>query len=216
LLERQGWLQRVHGGAAIARPLLPELPFSDRRHIHTREKQRLAQAALTFVHPGETILLDSSTSAYQLAVLLCSRPDLCRDLRVVTNSFAAASVLAPAPGVEVVLLGGVLRPETTSLVGPFVAQMLGQLHGHCAFLSAGGLSVARGLTDADIREVEVKQAMVQAAARVVALIDASKFGRESFLTFAPLAEVDDLITEGPLPADIEAHCHAHSVAITQV
>lgn len=212
LLEREGTVQRRHGGAEISGGYQAELSFADRRHLHAREKQRLAQAAAALVRDGDTILLDNSTSAYQLAHLLGDRTNL----RVVTNGFPIAAALAPCKGVEVILLGGVLRHETASLVGPFAPQMLASLHAHRAFVSAGGLSTARGLTDADIREVEVKRALVQAADELVALVDASKFGREAFLTFAPLADVDVLLTDGPLPPDLAEACRRLKVRVQTV
>ncbi len=198
LLERDGALQRSHGGAEIRAALQDELSFADRRHLHMHEKQKLARAAARLVRKGETILLDNSTSAYQLAQLLVDKTDL----RVVTNGFPVAASLAHCSGIEVVLLGGILRHDTASLVGPFAPQMLESLHADCAFVGAGGLSIARGLTDADVREVEVKRAMVHAADRLVALVDASKFGREAFLTFAALDDLDTLVTDGPIATEM--------------
>ena len=202
LLERSGSLQRRHGGAEMGGALQGELSFADRRHLHAHEKQKLAQAAARLVRKGDTILLDNSTSAWQLAQLLCDKSDL----RVVTNGFPIAAALAPCTGIEVVLLGGILRHETASLVGPFAPQMLASLHADCAFMGAGGLSVARGLTDADVREVEVKRAMVKAADQLVALVDASKFGREAFLTFAALDDLDTLVTDGPVGKEMCEKC----------
>ncbi len=209
LLERDGSLQRRHGGAEMRGAVQGELSFADRRHIHAHEKQKLALAAARLVRKGDTILLDNSTSAYQLAQLLCDKTDL----RVVTNGFPIAATLAPCAGIEVVLVGGILRRETASLVGPFAPQMLASLHADCAFLGAGGLSEARGLTDADVREVEVKRAMVRAADQLVALVDASKFGREAFLTFAALDDLDTLVTDGPVANEMMEKCAALKVRI---
>jgi DeoR/GlpR family transcriptional regulator of sugar metabolism len=200
-------VQRIHGGAESPRVVQPEQSFGERRHLHKREKALLAMAAAELVQPGQTILLDNSTSAFQLAQHLCER----QSLRIVTNSLPAASAVMHCKGLEVVILGGVLRSETSSVVGPFLEQMLANLHADWLFLSASGVSVERGLTDADIREVEAKRAMAGAARRVVALIDHSKFHRESFLTFARLDEVDILLTDGEPPPDILAACRASQV-----
>jgi DeoR family fructose operon transcriptional repressor len=211
-LEKQGWLQRVHGGAEALRTPQPEQSFAERRHLHAREKERLAEAAAHLVQPGQTLILDNSTSAYQLALQLCQTSDL----RIVTNSFPAASAVAGCRNIEVVVLGGVLRPETSSIVGPFLGQMLDHLHADWLFLGASGVSVARGLTDADIREVEAKRAMVHAARQVVALVDGSKFHAESFLTFATLGEVDILISDEQPPEDIAIACVREQVQVRVV
>lgn len=208
-LEQQGWLQRVHGGAEAPRAYQIEQSFSERRGVHAREKARLAIAAAGLVRTGDTVLLDSSTSAFQVAMQLCRTPGL----RIVTNSFPAAASISECRGLEVIILGGVLRAETSSVVGPFLPHMLNTLHADWLFLSASGVTVARGLTDADTREVEAKRAMVHAARKVVAIVDSSKFGRESFLTFAALDDLDILICDGVPPAEIASACAEHDVEL---
>ncbi len=207
LLEREGALERRHGGATVRSPFAAEHSFADRRHLHERQKKKLAQAALSFVHSGDTILLDNSTSAYQLAQLLTDKTNI----RVVTNGFPIAALLAPCREIEVVLLGGILRHETASLVGPFAPEMLKALHAAHAFMGAGGVSVARGLTDVDVREVEIKRAMVRSADHLIALVDASKFGVEAFLTFVDLDDLDVLVTDGPVPESIAAACEDNKI-----
>jgi DeoR/GlpR family transcriptional regulator of sugar metabolism len=214
LLEKQGWLERVHGGAEAAHPLQTERSFAERRQTHLREKQKIAEAAGRLVQPGQTILLDNSTSAHQLALWLREACGL-RDLRVITNSFPTASLLAACRDFEIMIVGGVVRPETLSIVGPFAPPMLDQIRADLLFLGASGLTAARGLTDADIREVEVKRAMLARAEQVVALVDSSKLGRESFLTVAPLVDLDILVTDGRIPEELDVELKAYDVRIVQ-
>lgn len=194
-LEEQGWVQRVHGGAELALRWRMEQSFADRQTEHLAEKQRLALTAATLVHAGDTVLLDSSTSAYQLALRLREF----RDLRVVTNNLQVALTLAANPDIEVVVPGGVVRGKTASVVGSQVAEMLSGLRADRGFFGASGLTLERGLTDADVREVEAKRAMVEAVDEVVALLDSSKFGQQAFLTFARLDQVHRIITDGDVP-----------------
>lgn len=214
LLERQGWLQRVHGGAEIAQSPLPEMSFGERRSLHAREKHRLALAARDLLADGDTILLDNSTSAYQLALLL--REGRPQPARVITNSFPAAAALATCAGIEVIILGGVVRGDTLSVVGAFMAQALGQMRADWLFMGAGGLSIERGLSDADIREVEAKQAMIRSARRVAALVDSSKLGRDSFLTVAPLSALAALLTDAVPPAPIAEAVSAQGIRLILV
>lgn len=209
ILADQGWVQRVHGGAELAPRVQIEQSFVARLGEHAGEKQRLAQAAAAQVQPGDTILLDSSTTVYQLALRLREMSDL----RVVTNNIQAAAALAMNPAIEVILLGGVVRDKTYSVVGPHVVEMLAGLHADKAFLSASGLTLERGLTDADTREVEVKRAMVKAAAQVIILLDASKFGQQAFQTFATLDAVHRLITDGSAPELIAAELTGRGIDI---
>lgn len=214
LLEKQGWLERVHGGAEAAHPLQVERSFAERRQTHLREKQRIAEAGARLVEPGQTLLLDNSTSAYMMALWLRDQGAL-QNLRFITNSLPTASLLAPCRECEVMVVGGVVRPETNSIVGPFSPQLLDQIHADVLFLGASGLTAARGLTDADVREVEVKRAMVAHAQRIVALVDWSKLGRESFLTVATIPELDILVTDGRVPDELEAELEANDVRVIQ-
>lgn len=214
LLEKQGWLERVHGGAEAARPFQTERSFAERRLAHPREKQRIAEASGRLVEPGQTLLLDNSTSTHRMALWLRDEGEL-HNLRIITNSLPTASLLAQCRNCEVMVVAGVVRPETHSIVGPFSPQLLDQIHADVLFLGASGLTAARGLTDADVREVEVKRAMVARAQQVVALVDWSKLGRESFLTVAAIAELDLLVTDGRVPDDLDAALTACGVRVIQ-
>ncbi len=177
VLAEQGWLQRVHGGAEITPDFQPERPFATRQHLHPSEKESIAVNAATLIRRGDTILLDSSTTAFYLAQALMERP---LDLQVVTNNLHAAVALKDARHLEVIILGGSIRGDTSSIVGALAADMLAGIHVDKGFFSASGLTVERGLTDADTREVEIKRAMVKSCKERVIMLDVSKFGQQSF------------------------------------
>jgi DeoR/GlpR family transcriptional regulator of sugar metabolism len=200
VLAAQGWLRRVHGGAEITPEFVPEQPFSDREHIHSSAKESIAAAAAAMIRPGDTILLDSSTTAFQLALELKKIP---WELRIVTSNLHAAMTLKDCPAFEVIILGGVIRGETSSVVGPMAGDILAGMYADKGFFSASGITVERGLTDADIREVEMKRTMVKASRETIVMLDASKFGQQSFLTFAALQDIDHVITEGNIPNEYE-------------
>jgi DeoR/GlpR family transcriptional regulator of sugar metabolism len=206
-LEEQGWVQRVHGGAELAPRWRLEQSFADRQTEHLAEKQRLARAGAALVHPGDSLMLDGSTTAFQLALQLREMSDL----RVVTNNLQVALALAVNPAIEVMVLGGIVRGNTASAVGSRVPEMLEDLHAGRGFFGASGLTAERGLTDADVREVEAKRAMVRAVDEVVALLDSSKFGQQAYLTFARLDQVHRIITDDGLPADYRAFCRERNI-----
>lgn len=211
-LEQQGWLTRVHGGAEIAPQLQGEQSFALRQTLHAEEKINIAQAAARLVQSGDTIILDSSTTAFQLALQLREATDL----RVMTNNLHVVALLSTCGGIEVVLLGGLVRNETASVVGPPAEEMLARFNADRGFFGAAGLTIERGLVDADLREAQVKQAMVKAAGQVNVLLDSSKFGQRAFATFASLAEVDHLFTDEYIPADYRQACQAAGISLTVV
>ncbi len=211
-LEQQGWINRVHGGAEIAPQLQGEQSFALRQTLHAEEKISIAQAAAKLIQSGDTIILDSSTTAFQLALQLKEATDL----RVMTNNLHVVAMLSTCPGIEVVLLGGLVRNETASVVGSPAEEMLARFSADRGFFGAAGLTVERGLVDADLREAQVKRAMVKAAGQVNVLLDSSKFGQRAFATFASLAEVDHLFTDEKIPPDYVAACQEAGISLTIV
>ena len=208
-LEEQGWVQRVHGGVELAPRWRAEQSFADRQTERIAEKRQLAKAAARLVRPGDTLVIDGSTTAFQLALHLREMSDL----RVVTNNLQVALALAANPGIEVMILGGIVRGKNASVVGSHVAEMLSGLHAVRGFFGASGLAAERGLTDADVREVEAKRAMVRAVDEVVALLDASKFGQQAFLTFARLDQVHHIITESDPSPEYRNLCRVNNIEL---
>src|SRR5262245_55634803 len=142
-LARQGLVARVRGGV---RPLArgqSELGFDLRLRLEVARKQAIATAAAGMVDDGEAVALDSSTTAYYLALELRRK----RELVVVTNGLLIAAALADAPGVTVLVTGGMLRLQAMSLVGDLGADVLRSTRINTGFLGARGLSLQRGLMD---------------------------------------------------------------------
>ena len=125
-------------------------------------------------------------------------------------------MLAENPGLEVVLIGGQIRGGVGSVVGVLAEEMLAKVHAARGFFGAAGLTLERGLTDADMREVQIKRAMIAAVDEVVVLLDASKFGRQALLSFGGLEEMDYLITDHGIPPEYVASCATHNVQLITV
>ena len=120
MLASEGKVQRVHGGAIAIRRAPPEPPVLQRSLQQAEEKQRIAALAADLVADGETIFLSSGTTVMEVAYLLRQR----QNLTVFTNSLLVISALADAPGVEVIVLGGVVRASESSLVGVLTLRAL--------------------------------------------------------------------------------------------
>ncbi|MBC3194780.1 DeoR/GlpR transcriptional regulator [Pseudonocardia sp. C8] len=201
VLERQGLVRRVHGGA-IPSDLLNFEPGVGQRDTQSgAEKERIAKAALAELGNAATVLIDAGTTTARLAHVLPRE----RDFTVVTNSLPIASSLAGRPNVRLRLLGGRVRGTTLATVDDWAVSLLAGLTVDVAFLGTNGYSVARGLTTPDPDEGATKRAMIRASRRAVVLADASKFGSDQFVRFGTLAAVDTLITDTGLdPAHVAA------------
>jgi DeoR/GlpR family transcriptional regulator of sugar metabolism len=211
-LEDEGLIERIHGGAAVTSRLQAEETHAERASRNLLEKQRIGKAAAALVRDGETILLDSSTTAFQMTPYLAEM----RGLRVITNQFHVARVLSAVPSIQVILLGGALRAETWSMVGPLAEDMLSRLHAGTGFFGAAGVSLERGFTDADPREVYIKRAMTEIVDSVIVLIDSNKFGRQALMQAIPLERASRVITTTDAPRDGVAGLLARGITVETV
>jgi DeoR family transcriptional regulator of aga operon len=211
-LARQGLVVRVRGGVRPLQRGQSELAFDLRLKIEAERKQAIARAAAALVEEGEAIALDSSTTAYYLALELRAK----RELVVVTNGLLIAAALAEAPGISVLVTGGMLRLPAMSLVGELGADVLRTTRINKGFLGARGLSLEHGLMDLDPEEVRIKQEMASACDRVYGILDGTKWHRSALLSFVSTDDLHGVVTDaGASEEEVEAW-RAHGVEVTVV
>ncbi|RYY47611.1 MAG: DeoR/GlpR transcriptional regulator [Actinomycetales bacterium] len=193
VLQRHGLARRVHGGA-VARSVaqVVELGLTDREAQHAPEKEAIAHAALAFLPDADGwAAFDAGTSTAALVDALPA--DAAFD--AVTHGTSIASSLARHEGVSLLLVGGRVRPTTAAAVGADTVAAYGRMRLDVAFLGTNGIALERGLTTPDVEEAAVKRALVAAARRVVVLADSSKIDTEYAMSFAPIDEIDVLVTD---------------------
>lgn len=209
VLEERGSARRTHGGAVLPSVAAPEHSFSQRVAAATAIKLRLADAAYATLHPGETIFLDSSSTAYFLARRIAETG---LAVRVLTNSGSVMQVLAAVDHeLELTIIGGIHRRLTGSFVGPSAVRMIREHFVDRLFLSVTGVSRTGVLTDADDLEAAVKRAMLDQAAESTLLLDATKLNTYGRQAIAPLARVSLVLTELDDP-----RLHADGVTVRTV
>jgi DeoR/GlpR family transcriptional regulator of sugar metabolism len=197
-LARRGLVARVRGGVRALERGQSELAFDVRLRLQADEKRAIARAAAELVVDGEAVALDSSTSAFFLALELRRK----RELVVVTNGLRIAAALADSPGVSVLVTGGMLRLQAMSLVGDVATDVLRSTRINKGFFGARGLSLERGLMDLNPEEVRLKREMAAACERVIGLFDGTKWQRSALLSFVPADRVDAIVTDTAAPASL--------------
>ena len=208
-LARQGLVARVRGGVRPLQRGQSELGFDFRLRLEVERKQAVARAAAVMVGDGEAIALDASTTAYYLALELRGK----RELVVVTNGILVAASLADAPGINVLVTGGMLRLSAMSLVGDLGADLLRATRINKGFLGARGLSIERGLMDLNPDEVRIKQEMADACEQVFGILDGTKWHRSALLTFVPVENLAGIITDSSAPVEEVQRWRAAGVEI---
>ena len=198
ILARRGLVARVRGGARALQRGHSEVAFDVRLRVEEDAKRAIARAAAAMVADGEAVALDSSTTAFYIALELREK----RELVVVTNGLRIASALADAPGVSVLVLGGVVRMAAMSVVGDFASSVLRSTRIGRGFFGARGISADGGLMDLNPDEVKIKREMADACERVVGVFDHTKWRRSALFTFVPTQRIEAIVTDAAAPADL--------------
>jgi DeoR/GlpR family transcriptional regulator of sugar metabolism len=189
-LEKEGHLVKTYGGAVSTEKVAFEFSFQKKLQRNADEKERIGHYAAGLVKDGEAIFLDNGTTTLQIAHNLKAR----RNIKVVTNSLCVVYELEPAEGIELILLGGIVRRGWNDLYGPITEKTIAALHVDKAFGGAEGISLKAGFTTADLRTARPVEIAIQSAEEVIVVADHTKIGRAAFARFATFEEVDMLIT----------------------
>ncbi|PJJ61919.1 DeoR/GlpR family DNA-binding transcription regulator [Compostimonas suwonensis] len=195
VLDESNAVHRVHGGAVVGnRSLAREPSFEESLEASAAEKQAIGAAAAALVRSGNSVILDVGTTAAAVARALVARTEL-TDVAIITNGLNIALELEQAiPRFTVLVTGGTLRPRQHSLVNPLAQTMLRDIHADLAFLGCNGVDAARGVTNVNLPETEVKRMMLAAATRGVVVADSSKLGEVHLGRIGGIEEFATLVT----------------------
>lgn len=196
MLEDEGVIERIHGGARLCQSVGSEVAFGVREQRNIEAKRAIADSAYALLRPGQTICLDAGTTIAQVARRLRVQPIR---LNVVTNGLSVAQELSGIPDIRVMLIGGDLRAENMSLVGPQAETMLGGIWFDQVFLGAGAIADDGSIYSQDNREAQLNALMLKRAGQRILLADASKFGLRATYQVAPLTTLDVILTDQTLP-----------------
>jgi DeoR/GlpR family transcriptional regulator of sugar metabolism len=189
-LESEGKLKRIHGGAM---PIISDrdpLPYQHRQMEQVDSKRSIARCAVQEIEEEDVLFFDGSTTAFQLAKLF---PDI--RCTVLTHSEPIFRELASRTNVELVSTGGVYDRRHASFTGPLAEQMFSSVHITKAILGCKGLDFKRGFSDASVRHMNLKRAVIQHADQVMVLADHTKMDSSSRYFFAGTEDVDVVITD---------------------
>lgn len=211
-LAARGLVVRTHGGAVPAGNPLGELALVLRRQQQVKEKSRIGQAGARLVADGEAIFLDSSSTSLAIAHHLKRH----RHLTVVTNGLEVARELLDAPAVKLVMVGGVLQRDTMSFTGARGLEEVDGFNLAQGFFGAHGISLEAGLTDVSPEEAAVKRPLVARCRQVIAVLDATKWGRIGVASFAALEQVLSIITDAGAPEALVGQVQARGIAVIRV
>ncbi len=215
-LARVAAIARSHGGALPIgqTTTTADTPLNIKETRWHAQKLRIGKAAAQLIQDGETIILDSGSTTVEIARQI--RQMKFESLTVITNALNIALELSGLPQVRVMMLGGLLRQTSYSLVGPDAEQTLARLSADRLFLGVDGLDPVVGVTTPDPLEAALNALMIRVSRETIAVLDASKLGQRSLSVITPVGKLHQVITDTSAPAEITDALRAAGVAVTLV
>lgn len=216
ILQERKLLIRVHGGAimvaANSEPDPEEQNFKYKQMVNIQEKRAIGRAAAAHIRNGDTIMVDSGTTALEIVKNL----DAFTDLTIITNSVHAMLEAVKYKRFKVILLGGNIRETSLSTVGALTESNLKLFYCDKLFLGVDSISVDAGLSTPSIEEASTNQVMISRAREVFAVFDSTKFNKRALAFIAMPEKINTVITDYRLPAAIKNQLKAMNINVETV
>ena len=210
LLERDGLIRRIYGGAQhISVPPIEAargIDFQQRSQQNLDLKKRIAELAAETVTDGETVFLDAGTTTLALARALVERTLSERPLtnvRIVTHAVNIANEFAGHLNFRIFAIGGEIFEETRASTGQFTLDTIRRFAYDRCFVGCMGFDVQNGMTNARMPEVDVKNAVIERSSWVCLVADSLKWGVNAFAPIAPLERCHCVVSDSGLPDEAQ-------------
>lgn len=190
ILEAQGLVRRGYGRVMPVESGAFETPLAVRPLRNPEEKQRIAAATVTKIGPAQILFIDEGYTTQ----LIAQRLPEDRGFTVVTAALPIATLLAPRPNIQVIMIGGRVRGNTLGTVDAWAVEMISRLNLDLAIMGSNAVTLEGGMTTPDPAVAAVKAAAVQSSARRIWMGAHHKFGARTFVRFAEVRDFELLIT----------------------
>lgn len=208
-LEAQNVLRKSRGAATALPSSTVESNDAYRRSQQRSEKAELASAAMAFVQPGQTVMLDDSTTLLPLLDQLGTKAPL----TVVSNSLSITNVLVDSEGVQLVLVGGEYRRWCNAFMGQMASDAISALRVDVLIMSTSAV-IGDACYHQQQDTVSIKRSMMNVASSKVLLVDHTKFERRAMFRLCPLDEFDHVVVDSKTPEDVVDEIRKLDVDVT--
>lgn len=176
-LESDGHLVRMSGGAVIAPKSNSSNSSGNNNHnLQYSEKKAIAISVAKFLNDGDTLFINSGSTTQIIAEELKIR----KNLNIVTNSLAVATILGDVPSFCVILLGGEINSQYGFTYGGDAQEQLNRYQADWAILSVDSICSQTGITTFHAEEAIIDRMMINCASKTIIAADHTKIGRSGF------------------------------------
>ena len=188
VLEKAEGIRRFYGGASLRKTEKEEGNIFSSEF--TLNKLAIAKYAATLVEDGDTIFINTSSTAAAMIPFIKARY-----VTIITNNARALGTEIPND-INLIFTGGEMRFPKEAMVGDFAVNNIRTVTAGKCFLGCNGINAKEGVTTAVMQEASINHLMLT---RVMGpryiLADKSKIGRKLNFIYGPMKEVTMLITD---------------------
>ena len=210
-LEEHNLAQRIHGGAILPKRINSEFLFTQKEESMKAEKIQIAAKAAALLNEGDTVFINSGTTTLQVARALKEKK-----LNIITNNPFVVAVDIDV-NVELVMLGGIIRKESFSVVGEPAMQTLLTISASKAIIGIDGICPERGLTSSNYLEASLNNRMItQTQEEVIVVADHTKIGRVSPYKSGSIEDISTLITTDMIDPELKRRFEEKGIRVVTV
>lgn len=191
VLEEKGLIFITRGGASLHNPYSIDRPIHEKATINSEQKNSIAREAVKLVKDTDSIIIGSGTTAFAMTNHLHPQ----NQLTVITPAIKVALELSGRNNLEVLQLGGIIRPNSSSVAGSYAEYMLDKISCGIIFLGVDGIDLEFGFSISNLTEANINQKMINTSQTVVILADSTKFGKRGIGKICEIEQVKYVITD---------------------
>ncbi|MGV3509209.1 MAG: DeoR/GlpR family DNA-binding transcription regulator [Sphingobacteriaceae bacterium] len=210
LLEDKNLLFRTHGGATLTNPYTIDRPVNEKEKLQSDEKAKIGIKGASLIEQNDSIVIASGTTVLALAKNIQPKSHL----TVITSAINVAQELLRHPEIEVLLLGGILRRSSSSVMGPYAEQILTDFFCSKLYLGVDGIDLEYGLTTTNALEAHLNRQMIAVSQRIIVLTDSTKFGKRGFGRICGIDEIHEIITDSGISQHVKEKLEALGIKVS--
>ncbi len=190
-LEADGYAKKTYGGAVRNDNITNDVPYTVRKQTNVSGKKYIADLIGTLISDGDSLLLDSSTTALFTVKSIFTK----HNLTIVTNSVEILLDLPQGNDWKVMSTGGLYNSDSMSYSGYEAEKVVSKYFVDYAILSCKGMDMEKGITDTRENFAELKKVFLKSAKKVILAIDHTKFDKVSFIRIDYFDKIDIVVTD---------------------
>ena len=224
LLERDGILRKMYGGAVFNEDYLNVTQFTDNYSFSYRleapyliEKKEIAATASNLISDGDIIYIGNGSTCACMADPILHNNEL-NNLTVVTNNVFVLNRLSTAENVNLVTSGGRMV-KTNYSIGFFSGisnrsnNTLSELNYTKSFFTVDALSIEKGYMIMFPELISELNIIMENSKECYVIADSSKFDKVSMLQLAPFSRIKKIITDKEVPNSYKTFFFSNDIQI---